>query len=287
MSGEGCGSVAEVRDEVRTRLGRDPDAEPGNARFLIEISRRGGALEARLTTSTAAGTSTRTFSSSDCRELLGSVGLAIAITLDPALLLDSTPTPTPAPTATPAPAPPPTTTPPPPLAPLASPPIATRVSLALLGAGSAGISGPVTASGGVSLGLTRGPWWLAVEGRIDALVLFPSPLGNISVFATKGTLAPGWQTRWLRVSVPVSLGALLVEGGGSSPVRDSRLLVLAGVEATFRWSLTTWFSLEPFLRAQVVATRISVLAGKQTVWLTWPFSLEAGLALRFDFPLSR
>jgi hypothetical protein len=269
VQSETCGSTAILRDEVRTRVGREPELDA--PRFEVIITRTGERLEAKLTTD---GTAQRTFSSSDCRELLESVALAISITLDPALLLGPTPAPAPAPAR---PAAPPVVV----VSPTPGPPVV--LSVALLGAAALGVAGPITPGGGLALGFSRGALFVGAEGRLDA----PVALGDITAFATLGTISAGWQHRWVRLTVPVSLGALQVTGTGSPPTRDSRLLVLAGLEASFRWELATWFSLEPFVRAQLVATRITVLDGQRTAWVTWPVSLTAGLAVRFNFSLAQ
>lgn len=271
---EGCGSVAAVRDEVRTRLGRDPDAMPGATRFEVDVTRRGTLFEARMTTIAASGTSSRTFTSPDCRELIESVGLAISITLDPSILLE----PAPEPPALRAPAPPAPT----PAARPAPAPSLVELSIGPLAAASAGVSGPVTFCGGLSIGVLNGPWWLGLEGRIEVPVMWRS---QVSSFATLGTISPGWRHKWFRLSVPISGGAMLVTGAGQTPKRDSRLVVLAGVETAFSWSPLPQVSVEPFVRAQVSATRITVLAGTETVWVTWPLAMLAGVALRFSFPV--
>jgi hypothetical protein len=146
---------------------------------------------------------------------------------------------------------------------------------------------------GLSLGLAPGPTvtvgavasltWrsfeLRADGRFDLAREVSTVDNSVSAFSAIGSIAPGWHHRFLRAGVPNSVGALFFTSThGQESLRGTRVVVLVGPEVAARWSPIRWLSVEPFVRAQLVPTRIS---GVQTLWVTWPVSVLVGLQLLF------
>lgn len=270
-----CVSEPALRDEVKARLGREPPDSAG--RFFIVVTARPARTVVELTTVKDSERSTRTFSSADCREALESVALAIAVVVDPAVLL--APMPAPARPPTPAPAPPPPQPVSPVVPPTPTPPVPLHVGGGVLGGFAAGLSATPTASFGAAVALRRAALRLGLEGRAELPSSTQTGAQLISSFAVLGSLIPSWQSAHVRVGLPVSVGALfLTSEQGLAALRVTRPLVLVGPEVAARFAPLPWLGLEVFARVQLVATRVSVLSGPETVWVTWPVSLFVGLA---------
>lgn len=259
-----CVTEQSVRDEVTVRLGRALPIDGGP--FLLSVS------EGSPTTITlAAGSppSVRSFTSVDCREALESTALAIAIAVDPAVLLG------PPPASVIAPQPAARVDAP---APVQEPVPRLHVGGAVFGGVSNGASVAVAPTFGLAVSLRRANLKLGLEGRLElAQVLTPTQL--LSSVGALGSVIPGFQLRHVRVGLPISAGALfLTSEQRTVSLRVTRPLVLVGAEVVGRLTPLRWLSLEAFARVQFVATRISVLSGPETVWVTWPVALTVGVS---------
>lgn len=256
FSGDGsCGDERAVRDAITVRLGRDPfrDGTPG-PRFITSISRQGGAFTSSLSVD---GGTPRKRTSADCRELLQSLALAIALVLEAA-----------------APPPPPVEPPPAPEPP--EPPAIVSVSPGAFASG--GLSPHVTAGGSVAVGVRVSRFVVDVEARVD--VPAATVLGGVTFrsFPVLVTAAPGLAVGVFRLSAPFSVGGLFVSGASAG----SSVLALGGVQVGVVVSLGNRWFLEPFLRAQASFVRVTVLSGTTPVWSTWPIAGLAGVAVRHE-----
>jgi hypothetical protein len=256
FSGDGaCGDERALRDAITVRLGRDPfhDGTPG-PRFAASITRQGAAFSSSLSVD---GGAPRRRTSSDCRELLQSLALAVALVLE---------------SAPPAPQPPPE--PPPPV----EPPPAVVVSVSPGAFASGGVSPHVTAGASVAVGVRVSRFVADAEARVD--VPAAATLGGVTFrsFPVVVTVSPGLAVGLLRLSAPFSFGGLFVSGAtaGSSAV------AFGGVQASVVVGLGGRWFLEPFVRAQASFVRVTVLSGTVPVWATWPIAGLAGVAVRHE-----
>lgn len=260
-----CVTEQALRDEVTVRLGRALPAEHGP--FVISVS---DGPPTTITLTAGSPPSVRTFTSVDCREALESTALAMAIAVDPAVLLG--PPPPSAPVSQPSPAPRIEAVP------VREPTPRVHVGGGLLGGLSSGTSVAVAPTFGLSVSLRRANLKLGLEGRLElAQLLTPAQL--LSSVGALGSVIPGFQLRHLRVGLPLSVGALfLTSEQRTAALRVTQPLVLVGAEVAGRLAPLRWLSLEAFARVQFVATRISVLSGPDTVWVTWPVALTVGVS---------
>ncbi|MBL8920204.1 MAG: hypothetical protein JNJ54_15160 [Myxococcaceae bacterium] len=256
FSGDGsCGDERAVRDAITVRLGRDPfrDGTPG-PRFLASITRQAGTLSSSLSVD---GGAPRKRTSADCRELLQSLALAIALVLEAA-------TPPPPPAEPPAPPPP-------------APAAVVSVSPALFASG--GVSPHLTAGAAVALGVRVDRFVADLEVRFDVPAATTLNGTTFRSFPVLVTAAPGLAVGPVRLSAPFSFGGLFVSGASAG----SSVLALGGVQASVVIALGNRWFLEPFLRAQASFVRVTVLSGTTPVWTTWPIAGLAGVAVRHEF----
>lgn len=262
-----CLSASALREELRARLGREGLVENAPRTFIVRETAQTPHTASLSIRQDGGPDSVRSFTSTDCREVLESVALAIAVSLDPAVLL-----------VLPKRAPekkkePPTSPVPPPVDPV-------LLGVGLLGGLSLGLAPGPTATVGVVASLR----WRSLELRADGRFELPREVtavdNTVSAFSVIGSLAPGWQHRFFRIGLPISVGALFFTSTqGQESFRGSRVVVLVGPEVAVKWSPVAWLTVEPFVRAQFVPTRVSVLSGVQTLWVTWPVSVLVGLQL--------
>lgn len=266
-SGDTCLREDAVRAEVRARLGREALVEEASRQFVVRSS---APSSATLVIRQEGGPDAeRTFTSSDCRELLESVALAIAVALDPAVFLVVPKRPAPPKPVVSAPEVP---------APPSSPSL--HVGGGVLAGLALGLAPAPTATAGVFGSLHGGAFGVRLEGRFELPREVVTESQQVSAFSAIGTVSPGWHGRFLRVGLPISVGALFFTSTqGQETFRGSRVVVLVGPEVAARWSLSAWLGLEAFVRAQFVPTRVSVLSGPQTLWVTWPVSVLVGVGL--------
>lgn len=270
--GGACVTDTAVAAEVRARLGRQGLVPDSNVRFVVTESGSSPFVVTLTIRQPELPDSVRTFTSTDCGEVVESVALAIAVSLDPAVLLVVPKRPPPvkqveAPEPTP---------PPPPLPPLI-------VGGGLLGGLALGLSPGPTATLGAFASLRRQPFDVRLEGRLELPREVTAGSNTVSAFSAIGTFSAGWNVSFVRVSLPLSVGGLFLSSPqGDETFRGTRVVVLAGPEVAARWSPLPWLSLEGFVRAQFVPTRVSVLSGVQTLWVTWPVSVLVGVVVHFS-----
>jgi hypothetical protein len=249
-----CGDEQSIRDAITIRLGRDPfrDGTLG-PRFVATITRDGPGWASNLSVD---GGLARRRTSAECRELTQSLALAIA------LVLELVPKPEPAPQA-----------------PVEAPPPTVSFDLAASAFASAGLSPHVTAGVGLAGGLRSGRFLLGLEARFDVPASIAQGGVTFRSFPVLVTLSPGFSAGIVRLSAPLSAGALFVTGStsGSSVVASAGLQVGLGFELSGSWSI------EPFVRAQVAFVNVTVLSGPAPVWTTWPISGLAGVGVRSEF----
>ena len=169
-----------------------------------------------------------------CAELRDPVALAIAIALDPSILVraavqpalekeEAPPTaatlpPVPAPRVDRqvAPAPPaPGPVPPAPASPESAPRWVPEVDAALVG--SVGVAPAPAAGLSLGLGLQRGVWSMVLEGRVDLPASEPAPEGvRVGSSLVVGTVAPCWITGLARVCALAQAGEITASSSAGS-----------------------------------------------------------------------
>lgn len=251
-----CGDERTIRDAITVRLGRDPfrDGTPG-PRFIASITRQSGGWQSSLSVD---GGTPRKRTSTDCRELAQSLALAIALVLEPVTPPRPVPVPEPAPEPEPE-------------------PVVFDASAALFGSG--GLSPTLTAGLALAAGLRADRFVLDVEARFD--VPSATTLGTVTFrsFPLLLSISPGLAAGRFRLSAPLSVGGLFVNGASSG----NSVLLLAGLHAAVVIDVGNHWFFEPFLRAQASFVRVTVLSGAAPVWTTWPVTAVAGIAMRHEF----
>ena len=271
-----CPDEQQARQEIAARLGYEPfDAESDvlvRARITketpalkgtIELSKRDGTPQGRRELSSATG---------DCAELSAAMELAIAIAIDPqSLRRTSTPVvvvPEKVVPALPTPSPP------------APPPLGPRF---VVGAGVLGAAGtaPAIAPGAV---LRVGAEWerfsLALEGRADLSTTLRDARGSVSASVLLAAVVPCLRVWHIDGCAVISAGALQVSSAfGGLTLRQSTPLLLVGVRVQAVLELSELISVRPFVDAQAVLTRTSLLSGSEVVWVTPPIAGALGAAL--------
>jgi hypothetical protein len=302
---EQCPTAAELRNGVMARLGRDPfrDAEARRVHVVITVS--GAGLAASVTVhdgqGRAVGERRLTSPHRDCAELAAAVGLAIAIVIDPAGAWGrradrwdesapaSQPQSAPAPVESAA-APPPPNRSPEKLEVRRAQPAPPRPGVPLVwlvGAGpllSLGAAPGVTGGLAVQVGVRRGAWSLALEGRADYPREASVGGGAVSAFVAAGALVPCRHFGRFAVCGVVLAGGLRGAARDLAESRDdvtpyaaagARLAVEVGLGR--RWALR----LQGDLLGTITPTTLTV--GTQEVWKTPPVSGAFGLLLAARF----
>lgn len=251
-----CGDEAGIRAAITVRLGRDPFRDDTvGPRFVASIARAAQGWTSTLSVDDGAP---RRRTSTDCRELTQSLALNIALVLEPAVTVK-----------------PPPPTPPPPEPPPSGP--VWSLGAALFGSG--GLSPHLTAGLALIGALRSSQFVLDVEARVDVPAATASGGVTFRSFPVLLSVAPGFAAGPVRVTAPVSGGALFVTGSSSGV----GALLLAGLQVSGAFPLGSGWLLEPFARAQASIFRVTVLGGQTPVWTAWPIAAVAGVAVRHEF----
>lgn len=289
-----CPDQTWLEDDVIARLGSSPfrPEAPLEAemQFTCSASQCRGVL---VLTRRAQPPRRREVTGADCREVALSLTLALALAVDPMLLVR------PPRVAEPNPVPP---TPPPPLPPedagvpaaqafdagvvLPEPPITLPGSpsdsvlpFVRLDARVVSGLGP-TATGGLSVGggVRQFRWSIALEARVDLPQLATSTLGDpVESQSILGTVVPCARFGGLSTCLVATVGVLRVEGRYLGGQRVSSAFVLAGARIDYEFVLNRWLGVLALGSAQVVLTRATVRAGSEVVWVTPLLAAELGL----------
>lgn len=279
-----CPSDRELRDAVAARLGYDPfeESTPAPAEaprdVVVAVHRRGtgivGVLELR---GPKPGQRELASPSGDCRELLDSFAVAIAIGIDPSSLTRPTgepPPPAPLPPPTPPPQPPPQPPGPPPAerpAPPAPEPAPSDAVAARLGGGPLVMFGELPATA-PALAVTLGLRWRWLEPTIEGLATLPvtqsAPgAGRINASLIGASLVPCGHAEVFFGCLGLTLGALRGEGEGvPMPLQGSQLYAGASARAGAEIALSRSVWLRGYAEAVAPLTRIALQLAAQDVW---------------------
>lgn len=284
VGAERCPDESALRAEVAARLGADPFVAVADREVVARIDRQGGRLHGLVelrTSGRVQGSRDLAIDSEDCAELVRAMALALAIALDPEHA-DTSATPPP---ATPSPAPLPVT--PPPAAPAPRPtaapsrppePPGPRV-VPEVGASVAIATGlaPSTAIGfGAFVGVRRGAFSLAAEGRRD----LPATGDGVRAALLAGSLVPCARFRWMLGCAVGSVGRMEAEGRTEGRATWAAAGIRVGAELPLdaRWFVRA--------HADALATlrRIELRLDGASVWTTPPLVGSAAVALGLRFP---
>jgi hypothetical protein len=290
-----CPTERELKDAVASRLGYDPfeaDAAEGATprEVIVQVHRRGtgivGTLELR---GPRPGQRELSSPSGDCRELLDSFAVAIAIGIDPASL--TRPPGEPPPTLL---APPPTP-PPVPVVPPPGPPPSERAAPVpvsdpidvRLGAGPLLMFGelPVTAP---ALAVTLGVRWRWLESSIEGLAALPVsldvPAGRITASMLGASVVPCAHAEIFFGCVALTLGALRGDGERvATPLHGSQLYAAASGRAGAELALSRVVWLRGYVEAVAPLTRITLQLAAQDVWRMPTVAMRVGAAAGIRF----
>jgi hypothetical protein len=194
---ETCPESDALHASVAANVGYDPFQPDAPRRLIATITRRGGAFVALMEERDAAGAQTWAhppLPDVDCRNLVRTMGLSIAIAIDPFPKAPQAPTPpvvvlvTPPAPAPSSPSPPAAAAPPPPpVAPSARP----RFRVGLAGAAQMGIASSVAAALTAQLGVRWPLASVSVEGRADLPVVSDAGSGpQVRSMLAAGALVP-------------------------------------------------------------------------------------------------
>lgn len=294
-----CVDEPALREAVGERLGYDPFTNDSSVQLHVHVFReRGryrGTLERQLAAEARSTASHYEDRSSDCRELGPALALALAVAIDPHVLLRPAPPPATAPERA---APQPEPAPPPPVTPSKTEPVpvqpAPRVAPAArthrpqfvggLGPSVSVAALPSPAFGVRALaGLRVGAFELDAEGRLDLPVHgegdgFQASLATVS-------LAPCLRHRFLIGCAQASIGALRGTGLGFDRTREaSTFYASAGARAGVEWAPHPNLSLRFMLEAAVPLRPTRLEGGGQLLWSTPALSFAATPMLLVRFP---
>lgn len=294
---ERCPTARELRDAVAARIGYDPfeaapageaEAEPREVIVRVHKAAAGivGSLELR---GPHPGQRELASPRGDCREVLDSFAVAIAIGLDPSSLTRPSGDPPPSPPPSPAPPslPPAMEAPGPPAerpgAPLAqSDPIDVR-----LGAGPVVLFGELPAAApalAVAVGLRRR--WLepGVEGLATLPVSQSSGAGSVTASLLAVTLLPCGHASVLFGCLGLTLGRLRGEGEGvAGPLHGSELYMAASARGGAELAVTRSIWIRGYAEAVAPLTRITLQLAAQDVWRVPSVAARVGAAAGIRF----
>lgn len=289
---ERCPSERELRDAVAARLGYDPfvDAGPGDLEVVVTVRRRGAGIVGQLELrGPRPGRRELASPRGDCRELLDSFAVAIAIGIDPASL--SRP-PAEPPAVLPAPLPsaaPSSTAPvardvaqPPPVEGAPVPPAKRDPIDVRLGAGPLLMFGelPEAAPG---LAVTFGARWRWLEPSVEGLATLPvsldTPNGRVSASLLAVGVVPCGHVDVFFGCLGVTVGALRGEGEAiASPLHGSQLYAAASGRAGVELALSRSVWVRGHAEAVAPMTRITLQLAAQDVWRMPSVAARAGLS---------
>ncbi len=265
-----CPNEGWLIGDVSGRLGYQPfqPEAPITVEISVQCTRSGCTAQLSLLKA-GAPPRVRTLNAGpgQCRELMESVALALALAVDPQLL--SRPATLPPVEAPPAPKPVP---------PLPAPPPVVHFHALVGGQGVIGLSPQPSFGGLLGLGFQRDWYSLTLEGRVDAIQSVTVPNGTLRSLVMLGSLLPCGNFRGLGVCVDVSAGALQVEGALSGGRRITTPLVLLGGRVQYQHSFLPWLAARAHLDVQAVLSRTTVIVAGEPVWTTGQLSGDLGLA---------
>ncbi|MDB4942976.1 MAG: hypothetical protein JWP97_2510 [Labilithrix sp.] len=288
-----CPSEREVRDAVAARLGYDAfDATQQDAaatrdvmrEVVITVKRRGvgivGSFELR---GPRPGQRELASEAGDCRGVVDTFVVAIAVAVDPSSLTRPIAEPPPA-APVPVPAPPPAPPSPEPPPPAAAPP-PWRVS-----AGPVVLFGELPAAApGITVMVGRRFGWLSanVEGLATLDVSATrAALGTVHASLLGAAIAPCVHLDPFFACGALTLGALRGEGEGVTgirPLHGSEAYAAASARAGAELPLTRALWLRAEAAAVVPITRIGLQLASQDVWRTSPVAARVGASLGVSF----
>jgi hypothetical protein len=298
-----CPDAAAVATSVAERLGYEPFDSTAPDTVKVTVLKKDRGLQAKIEMFGSDGTSRaeRVLSSrrSDCGDLAATMGLAIAIAIDPFRANAPPPAhdarpPPPAsePTTMPAPpvplivvaAPPP----PPRSAPPASEesprtPVRARTAVGVVaGVGSA----PVRNLGAtVSVGGRRADLSIDIEGRADLPASVPLQVGEVTTSLLVASLVPCVHWRIVAGCGLLTAGALRAAGHGlvdSRQVAGPYVALGARVALEIRMARKLYLVAHGDASAPLITTELRV--GGEELWTTPPISVLFGLGLGVAFP---
>lgn len=271
-----CPDEAWLKESVTARLGRSPFVAEGAPLFTttVSCSTRTCTGELRFIEAGSERQRTLTGTPGECRELLESLSLALALAIDPLLLTRPKP---------PEPVLPPKPVDRPPAVPAPAPPVKLDLQASL---GLTGTYGPTPHLGGgallgASVGVGRFQLWL--EGQLDVPRASFIADGAVTSQVLLGRLAPCLRFSAFAACGLVSVGALQVDGALPGGKRSSSPLVLAGARLSWSHFFLEWLGVRVHADVQAVVTRVTVLAFGQPLWVTLPLSAGAGAGIVFRF----
>lgn len=295
-----CPDQAWLEGNVTARLGYAPfaPAAPLTARTKVKCGARGctaslvlveqGRPPRERTLEAPAG---------QCRDLVESLGLALALALDPQLLTREPPPPEPKPPPVePAPAPPPPPQKPPPVILVQAPPpepepepgVPLQFQGAVTGHGALGLSPYPTGGAALAAGLRYAWFGLLAEGRFDAPRSVQVIGGAVTSSVLLATLLLCGHFKGVGVCATGSAGALQIAGTLPGGRLDSSLLVLAGGRVQYEWMFLDWLGLHLHLDVSGVITRTTVRTAEMpAVWRTSQVAGDVGLGLVLLFEKSK
>ena len=225
-----------------------------------------------------------------CRDLVESLGLALALALDPLLLTREPP---PAPRMEPAPEPP--VAPVPPAPPEKPPPVILveapppepappseplRFQGVVSGHGALGLSPYPTGGAAVGAGLRYAWFGVLAEGRFDGPRSVPVMGGQVTSSVLLGSLFLCGHFRGAGLCVSGSAGGLQVAGALPGGRLESSVLALVGGRLQYEWMFLDWLGLHLHLDASGVLTRTTVRTVEvPAVWRTSQVAGDVGLGL--------
>jgi hypothetical protein len=289
---ERCPTERELRDAVAARIGYDPfDAAPGAAaeprEVIVLVHKRGGGIVGSLELrGPHPGQRELASPRGDCRELLDSFAVAIAIGLDPSSLTRPPGDPPPPAPAQPS-VPPVVIEPPVKPAERPSPPPASEPIDVRLGGGPMVAFGelPAPAPGlAVSVGLR----WRWLEPTLEGVATLPatqiSDAGTVKASLLAVAVLPCGHAGLAFGCVGVTIGTLRGEGEGSgSPLHGSELYAAASVRGGAELAVTRSIWIRGYVEAVAPLTRITLQLAAQDVWRMPSVAARVGAAAGVRF----
>jgi hypothetical protein len=287
---ERCPSEREVKDAVAARLGYDPfvDAQAEDGEIVVKVRRRGtgivGSLELR---SPRSGQRELASPHGDCREVLDTFAVAIAIGIDPRSLSrrpGEAPPPPPAPPAPPVISPAQAAPPPAHEAPPA--PEATPIDLHL-GAGPLVMFGELPATA-PALSVTFGARFRWFEPSLEGLASLPVSLGAKDGKITASLLAlafvPCGHADVFFGCVGITLGTLRGEGEGvAAPMHGSQVYASASARAGAELALSHTVWIRGYAEVVAPLTAITLQLAAQDVWTMPSVAARVGATVGVRF----
>ncbi len=265
---------------LAARLGYDPVSEPATHIASVAIQVREGLLEASFSLWESSGPrrNDRSFTAplTDCDSLLSSVALALAIALDPRLLVRPPPT---EPPVTAAPPPPPAPAPP---APVPSP---LQLSLAVGVRGAVGLL-PAPSGGPVFEARARfGSFSVALDGELSlAPRVQVVGSGQIESSLVRGGLQLCGHVAFAALCARGTGGGLSAGGVGFDNARRGwQPTASVGPLFSVGWRPVGGLVLQAALALDVILVRTSILLGSVELWNSPPVAGNLAVSVGWQF----